>query len=72
MNKAKCLNCGDTIESKSRHDFVTCTCYRFYMHGRNVDTHRERGFDIHGIFLDGGDDYSRYGGNIEDLQWIYD
>jgi len=25
-NKAKCLICGDVIESKHRHDFVTCTC----------------------------------------------
>jgi len=25
-NKAKCLKCGDVIESKSVHDFVTCSC----------------------------------------------
>lgn len=25
-NQAKCLLCGDTIESKGRHDFVTCSC----------------------------------------------
>lgn len=25
-NKAKCLICGDVIESKTIHDFVTCTC----------------------------------------------
>ena len=25
-NKAKCLKCGDVIESKHRHDFVTCKC----------------------------------------------
>jgi hypothetical protein len=25
-NKAKCLYCGDVIESKHRHDYVTCTC----------------------------------------------
>lgn len=25
-NQAKCLLCGDMIESKSRHDFVTCSC----------------------------------------------
>ena len=25
-NKAKCLLCGDIIESLSRHDFVTCKC----------------------------------------------
>lgn len=26
MNKAKCLNCGDIIHSKHRHDFVSCKC----------------------------------------------
>lgn len=25
-NKAKCAKCGDTIESKHRHDFVYCEC----------------------------------------------
>lgn len=25
-NRAKCLLCGDMIESKGRHDFVTCSC----------------------------------------------
>lgn len=25
-NIAKCLLCGDVIESKGRHDFVTCSC----------------------------------------------
>lgn len=25
-NQAKCLLCGDMIESKGRHDFVTCSC----------------------------------------------
>jgi len=49
-NRAKCLNCGDIIESKDRHDFVTCRCFQ------NIsDT---------GIFLDGGKDYQRVGGNL--------
>jgi hypothetical protein len=26
VNKAKCLDCGDILESKHRHDYVTCTC----------------------------------------------
>lgn len=26
MNKVKCLKCGDIIESKYRHDYVTCSC----------------------------------------------
>lgn len=25
-NAIKCKNCGDIIESKSTHDFVTCSC----------------------------------------------
>lgn len=25
-NKAACLCCGDVIESKHRHDFVSCSC----------------------------------------------
>ena len=25
-NQARCLLCGDMIESKGRHDFVTCSC----------------------------------------------
>lgn len=25
-NAVKCLNCGDVIESKHRHDFVWCSC----------------------------------------------
>ena len=25
-NRAKCLLCGDIIESHDRHDFVTCSC----------------------------------------------
>jgi hypothetical protein len=25
-NKAQCLQCEDIIESKHRHDFVTCKC----------------------------------------------
>lgn len=25
-NAARCYNCNDTIESKHRHDFVTCSC----------------------------------------------
>ena len=26
VNKAQCNNCEDIIESKFRHDFVTCSC----------------------------------------------
>ncbi len=26
QNEVKCLNCGDQIYSRHRHDFVTCKC----------------------------------------------
>ncbi len=26
INKAECLTCKDVIESKHRHDYVTCSC----------------------------------------------
>lgn len=26
VNKARCKLCGEVIESKHRHDFVTCEC----------------------------------------------
>ena len=26
INKAKCLKCDEVLESKSIHDFKTCTC----------------------------------------------
>ncbi len=32
-NAAKCLDCGDVIESKSRHDFVQCSCKRIFVDG---------------------------------------
>lgn len=46
-NMAKCRLCGDTIESKFRHDFVRCKCGA--------------------IFVDGGKDYLRRGGEINNI-----
>lgn len=46
-NAAQCAKCGDIIESKHRHDFVSCKCGA--------------------IFIDGGHDYFRGGGNLEDF-----
>ena len=48
MNQARCKRCGDLIESKYRHDFVSCKCGA--------------------IFVDGGNDYCRRGGNPEDFE----
>lgn len=51
-NIAKCAKCGDIIESKSRHNFVECSCKA--------------------IFVDGGNDYIRRGGNPEDFDKEFD
>lgn len=33
VNKIRCKKCGDIIESKSRHDFVTCKCGKVSLDG---------------------------------------
>ncbi len=33
VNKAKCLVCGDIVESKHRHDFVKCSCGSMFVDG---------------------------------------
>lgn len=50
-NAAKCLHCGETVESKHRHDFAGCKCMR---------EQSER----HGVFADGGHDYVRHGWTV--------
>ena len=35
-NMARCVECGDTIESKSRHDFRTCRCGKLSVDGGPV------------------------------------
>jgi hypothetical protein len=47
-NAARCLKCGDTVESHHVHDWVPCSCGA--------------------IFVDGGQDYIRRGGEIEDIE----
>ena len=32
-NRAKCLGCGKTVESKHRHDFVYCKCGKIAVDG---------------------------------------
>jgi hypothetical protein len=53
-NKAKCKNCGDILESKHRHDWVACSCFK------NAP-------DNKGIFIDGGNEYLRGGGAFENM-----
>ncbi len=57
-NKARCKNCGDVIESITRHDWVCCRCFP-----DKRDT---------GIFVDGGQDYPRAGGNPEHFERLED
>lgn len=54
-NRIKCKNCGDIIESVSVHDFVTCSCFK-----------NEEGNE--GIFCDGGKNYLRWGGKLENIE----
>jgi len=49
-NKAKCLLCGDIIESKSVHDFVTCKCGKLSVDGGHE--YLRRSFSKHGDFKD--------------------
>lgn len=51
-NRIRCKNCGDIIESKSRHDWVCCSCFK------------DSGGTT-GCFVDGGYDYMRWGGDRE-------
>jgi hypothetical protein len=51
-NRARCKKCNDIIESKFRHDFVSCKCGA--------------------IFVDGGHDYFRYGGDLESFERLDD
>ncbi len=80
MSKAKCTNCGDVIESRHQYEFVMCTCYveasdkviAFEKtHGKRDDEFwkfvKE---NSSGFFLDGGEVYTRYGGNFSHIEWI--
>jgi len=33
INRAYCRNCHDEIESKSTHDFQSCSCKRIFVDG---------------------------------------
>lgn len=35
MAKIKCLECGDIIESKHRHDMMWCSCQGLFIDGGN-------------------------------------
>lgn len=58
-NKAQCANCKDVIESTHRHDFVACSCFS------NTP-------ECTGIFVDGGREYLRSGGNMSNFISLYE
>ena len=43
VNRIKCKNCGDVIESRSRHDFVSCSCGKCFVDGGH--DYARRGYD---------------------------
>lgn len=58
VNAIKCKICGDIIESKSRYDFVSCSCWRCSVDG-GLDYARRCGNREHRIELgewEAGDD----------------
>lgn len=52
-NAIQCKTCGEILESKSVHDFEPCKCFR-----------ESKG--LKGVFVDGGHEYRRVGGNPTD------
>ena len=54
-NRCRCMSCGEIIESKSVHDWVCCKCFH-------------ESFGKTGIFIDGGTDYFRWGGQPEYME----
>ena len=54
-NAAQCKRCGEVIESKHRHDCRTCSCWTWDKGGTT------------GIMVDGGLDYVKRGGNLDDM-----
>ena len=49
-SRAKCLTCGDVIESKHRHNFVSCTCGDLFLDGGRdyvrVGYRNEAGYEL--------------------------
>jgi hypothetical protein len=57
-NRAKCAKCDTVIESKHRHDFVTCYCGSIFVDG---------GTDYYRAGFDRPEDFIRLGENNEHL-----
>jgi len=54
LNRIKCANCGDILVSRNRHDWVACSCFG-------------NGNENLGCFVDGGNEYCRLGGKLENI-----
>jgi len=52
----KCGKCKDEITSKHRHDWVCCSCWN----------------NEEGIYIDGGHEYTRLGGDLDLLTWWHE
>ena len=52
-NAIRCKTCGEVIESKHVHDWVCCSCW-----GKG---------DGKGCFVDGGHEYCRIGGDLNEI-----
>jgi len=53
-NRARCRQCRETIESKHRHDFVSCECGAIFVDGGTE--YQRAGFDHPDVFEWIGDD----------------
>lgn len=49
-NSARCGRCGDEVESKHRHDFVSCSCLALAVDGGK--DYLRRGYDSSVTFED--------------------
>ncbi len=69
VNRIQCLNCGEILESKFRHDFQRCSCEnRTFTDGGN-DYYRYGGMDMRQIaFLDDENNVVGYAVRPEDKE----
>jgi hypothetical protein len=80
MNRAQCRNCKEILVSRHVHDLVSCRCYKETIavvraYKKDVNTPEYWDFvgrTARGFYLDGGDEYLRYGGKVEDINWECD
>ena len=81
-NAAKCKNCGDVVESTSVHHFAPCKCHnesRYLIDNYPGKKYTKNGELTQaywkyinktstGIFVDGGKEYLRRGGNFSHFE----